>query len=88
MQSNEYKPPRVFRVITSASVQGDEQFLDYLVTTEQSRRMSLGEPPLVGQELLNYRRQLAREQTIRGDVESAIATKSTPSQILMEKKSK
>ena len=69
---SELKPPRVFSVVTSAKVEYNMDFVEYLIKQELDRRKVAAEPALSQWELGEFRRKLIGALILRGDSEAAI----------------
>jgi hypothetical protein len=65
-------PPRVFSVVTSASVGYNMDFVAYLIQQETARRIAAGAPALTPEQTAEFQRQLIRQAIIKSDAQAAI----------------
>jgi hypothetical protein len=65
-------PPRVFNVVTSANVNYNMDFVEYLIKQETERRIVAREPALSKWELGEYRRKIIGKLIVQGDTAGAL----------------
>lgn len=77
-------PPRVFTVVTSAKVEYNMDFVEYLIGQELERRKIAIEPALSPWELGEYRRKIIGALILRGDADAAIKLRPQSTRILLK----
>lgn len=75
--SSDTTPPRLFNVVTSASVNYNMDTVEYLVNQETERRRAAGDPAMSAWEQSEFRRKLIGKLIIQGDAEAAINLRPT-----------
>lgn len=75
--SSDTKPPRLFNVVTSASVNYNLDTVEYLIKQEAERRVAAGQPAMTEWETGEFRRQLIARLVIQGDALGAINLRPT-----------
>ena len=81
---DDLRPPRVFATVTSATVQYNMDFVEYLVGEENARRSAESRGKMCARTEAAFRKQLIAAVIFQQDVQKAIDLRSIDAQLLNE----
>ena len=81
---DDLRPPRVFATVTSAAVQYNMDFVEYLVSEENARRKAESRDKMCARTEAAFRKQLIAAVIFQQDVQKAIGLRPIATQLLNE----
>ena len=84
--NDEVRPSRIFTVVTSAKIEYNMDFVEYLIKQEIDRRVVANEPVLSPWETGEFRRKLIGKVILQGDADAAIKLRPQSTRTLLQEK--